>query len=72
MKILLFVGALIIIGLIITGAITLQRSGDETITIQINKGRVKQDAAKALEKGREVILEAESAFRPSQPEPIKN
>lgn len=72
MKILLFIGALIIIGLIITGAITLGRSGDDTITIQIDKGRVKQNAAAALERGKEVIHEAESAFRPSKREPVKN
>ncbi len=63
MKFLLFLAALAIIGLIITGAITLGRTDDQTITIQINKGRVKEDAAAALQKGKEVIGGAESTLR---------
>ena len=63
MKILFFLAALAIIGLIITGAIRLGRSDDQTITIQINKGRVKQDAAAAFEKGKEVFGGAESRLR---------
>ncbi len=65
MRILIFLGVLAIIGLIVTGAITLQRSNDNTITIQIDKGRVKQDAATVLEKGKEVIQDARSALRDS-------
>lgn len=63
MKFLFFLAALAVIALIITGAITLQRSPDQTITIQIDKTRVKQDAATALEKGKEVFQGAESALR---------
>jgi hypothetical protein len=63
MKILFLLAALIIIGLVVTGAITLGRSGDQTITIQIDKGRVKQDAAAAINKGKQVIKGAESALR---------
>jgi hypothetical protein len=63
MKILFFLAALAIIGLIITGAITLGHNDDQTITIQINKGRVKQDAAAAIEKGKEVLGGAETRLR---------
>jgi hypothetical protein len=63
MKILFFLAALAIVGLIITGAITLGRTDDQSITIQINKSRVKQDAAAALQKGKEVIGGAESNLR---------
>jgi hypothetical protein len=62
MKILFFLAAVAIIGLVITGAITLQRGDDQKITIQIDRGRVKQEAATALEKGKEVLEEAESAL----------
>ncbi len=63
MRLLLFLGLLAIVGLIVTGAITLQRADDSTITIQIDKGRVKQDAAVVVEKGKEVLQEARSAVR---------
>jgi hypothetical protein len=72
MKILFFVAALIIIGLVVTGAITLSRSADQTITIQIDKGRVKQDAAAALEKGKQVIEGAQSAIREAARDTDKN
>ena len=63
MKFLFFLAALAIIGLIIPGAITLGRNDDQTITIQINKGRVKQDAAAVFEKGKQVFTGAESPVR---------
>ncbi len=63
MRILVFLGVLAIIGLIVTGAITLQRSNDNTITIQIDKSRVKQDAAIVVGKGKEVIQDARTALR---------
>jgi Flp pilus assembly protein TadB len=63
MRILIFLGVLAIIGLIVTGAITMQRSNDNTITIQIDKSRVKQDAETVVEKGKEVIQDARSALR---------
>lgn len=63
MRLLLFLGVLAVIGLIVTGAITLQRSDDNTITIQIDKDRVKEDAAGVVEKGKEVIGDAKAALR---------
>jgi hypothetical protein len=72
MRILFFLAAVAIVGLIITGAITLQRTDDQKITIQIDRGRVKQDAAAALEKGKDVLEGAESAFRRSPPNTSTN
>ncbi|MEX0677864.1 MAG: hypothetical protein WD063_12355 [Pirellulales bacterium] len=63
MRFLLFLAALVLVGLIITGAITLGRSDDQTITIQINEGRVKKDAAAAIKKGKEVLGGAQSRLR---------
>jgi len=63
MRILFVLGVLAVIGLIVTGAITLQRKDDNTITIQIDKDRVKEDARSVIKKGKEVIQDAESAFR---------
>jgi hypothetical protein len=56
-----FLAALAIIALIITGAIQLQRT-DDTITIQINKDRVRQDAKTALDRGRDVLRKAEKSL----------
>jgi hypothetical protein len=63
MRFLLFLAALAIVALIVTGAITLGRSDDQKITIQIDKNRVKQDAAAVIEKGREVLRSGESRLR---------
>jgi hypothetical protein len=63
MKFLCFLAALAIIGLIITGAITLGRTDDQNITIEINRGRVREDAAAAIRKGKEVLGGAESKVR---------
>jgi hypothetical protein len=54
------------VGLIITGAITLQRSDDNKITIQIDKGKVKQEAAEVLEKGKDVLQGVREAARDRQ------
>ena len=62
MRILFFLAALAIAGLVVTGAIRMQKSGD-TISIQINKKQVKEDAARVLEEGREVLEDAHSALR---------
>jgi hypothetical protein len=63
MRVLLFLGVVAIIGLIITGAITLQRTDDNKITIQIDKTKVKQEAVEVIEKGREVISGVREASR---------
>lgn len=63
MRVLLFLGVIAIVGLIITGAITLQRSDDNKITIQIDRTKVKQEAAEVIEKGREVFNGVREASR---------
>ncbi len=61
MRAVFFLGALAIIGLIVTGAIQLQRT-DDTITIEINKSRVAQDAKAVVNKGRTVLHKAEATL----------
>lgn len=65
MRILFFLGVLAIVGLVVTGAIKLQSSADNTISIQIDKDRVKEDAKIVVRKGKEVIREASEALRDS-------
>ncbi len=65
MRILFFLGVLAIVGLVVTGAIKLQSSSDNTISIQIDKDRVKEDARIVVRKGKEVIREASEALRDS-------
>jgi hypothetical protein len=63
MRLLLILGVIAVIGLVVTGAITLQRSDDNKITIQIDKGKVKEEAETVMEKGKEVLQGAGSALR---------
>jgi hypothetical protein len=64
MKTLVFLAALAVVGLVVTGAIKLQKSSDNTVTIQIDENRVTDDAHRAVEEGREVLQQAESALQP--------
>jgi hypothetical protein len=60
MRRLLFVAfALAVVGLIVTGAIQLNRTND-SITIEINKKRVAEDARKVLKRGKDVLRKAEA------------
>jgi hypothetical protein len=61
MRAVFFLGVLAIIGLIITGAIQLQRT-DDTITIEIHKSRVAQDAKTVVNKGKTVLRKAEASL----------
>jgi hypothetical protein len=62
MRRLLFVAfALAIVGLIVTGAIQLQRT-DDSITIEINKKRVAEDARKVIKRGKDVLRKAEASI----------
>lgn len=63
MRLVFFLAALAIVGLIVTGAITLTRNENQNITITIDKTRVKEDAAAAIRKGKEVFGGAESELR---------
>lgn len=56
-----FLAALAVVGLIITGAIRLQRS-DSSITIEIDKGRVAKDARAVLDQGKKALREAEASL----------
>jgi hypothetical protein len=62
MKTLIFLGALAVVGLVVTGAIKLQKSSDNTLSIQIDENRVKQDAGRVVEEGKHVFQEAESSL----------
>jgi hypothetical protein len=62
MKTLVFLAALAVVGLVVTGAIKLQKSSDNTLSIQIDEGRVRQDASRVVEEGKHVFQEAESTL----------
>jgi hypothetical protein len=61
MKALFFLVALAVVGLIITGAIRLQRT-DNTITIEIDKGRVAEDARQVVKRGKQALHKAEATL----------
>ena len=61
-RLLFFLGALAIGGLIVTGAIKLQKT-DSSITIQIDRQAVREDARRLVEEGKEILEDAESAVR---------
>ncbi len=61
MRTLFFLAALAVVGLVITGAIKLQKS-DNTISIEIDRQRTEQEAERVVDEGRQVLQEAESAI----------
>jgi hypothetical protein len=64
MRTLVFLGILAIIGLVVTGAIKMQKSpNDNTISIQIDKQRVSEDAQRVVDDGKELLQEAETAVQ---------
>jgi hypothetical protein len=65
MRILIFLAALAVVGLVVTGAIKLQKTDQNTITIQIDKQQVKDDAARVVKRGKAVFEEAENVIRQS-------
>ena len=72
MKLFMFLGVLAVIGLVVTGAITLQKSSDNKITIQIDRAKVREDAQRVVEEGRHVLDEAGSAFRQTGDDKSRN
>jgi hypothetical protein len=62
MKVLFFLAALAVVGLVVTGAIHFQKSGN-TISIQIDKDRVEEDAQKAIGESEQVLHEAEARLQ---------
>ena len=64
MRLIIFLGVLAVIGLVVTGAIKLQKAPDaNTISIQIDKQAVCADAERVVEEGRHVLQEAEAAVQ---------
>jgi len=59
MRILFFLLVLAGIGLVVTGAVKLQRSGDN-VSIEIDKKRVAEDAREVVNEGRELLESARS------------
>ncbi len=66
MRLLLILAVVAVIGLVVTGAITLQRSEDNKITIQIDKSKVREEASEVIEKSKEVIQGVREASRQRQ------
>jgi hypothetical protein len=66
MKTLVFLAALAVVGLVVTGAIKLQKTSDNNLTIQVDENRVADDAHRAVDEGREILHQAESALQSSQ------
>jgi hypothetical protein len=60
-KLVFLLCAAAVVGLIVTGAIRLQRT-DDTITIQIDKERVATDARKVIDRGKAVLRKAEATI----------
>ena len=60
----MFLAAVAVIGLIVTGAIKFQKS-DSTISIQIDRARVREEAKIVVDKSKEVLREAGSALKES-------
>jgi len=64
MRIVFFLGALAIVGLVISGAITLQKT-DGKIQIEIDKKEVVEDTQKFLDEGKEIFQNAETKMNDS-------
>jgi hypothetical protein len=62
MRTLFFLGALAVVGLVVTGAIKMQKSNNGKVTIEIDKERVADDADRLLDEGRELLREADAAL----------
>jgi hypothetical protein len=64
MKIFMFLAALAVVGLVVTGAIKFQKS-DSSISIQIDRAKVSQEAEMVVDKSEDVLREAGSAWKES-------
>ena len=63
MKALIFLGALAIVGLVVTGAIKLQKTSDHTLSIQVDKDIVKQDAQRVAAEGKYLLNKAQTELQ---------
>ena len=62
MRLFFFLAALAVAGLVVTGAIKLQKSSDNKVSIEIDKQKVRDDAEEVVEKGQDLLHEAETAL----------
>jgi hypothetical protein len=60
MRLLIFLSALAVVGLVVTGAIHLQKTSDHTYMIEIDKNRVQEDAERVIEKSEALLHQAEA------------
>jgi hypothetical protein len=65
MKFLMLLAALAVVGLVVTGAIKFQKS-DSSISIQIDRAKVRQEAEMVVDKSKDVLREAGSALKESR------
>jgi hypothetical protein len=72
MKTLVFLAALAIVGLIVTGAIHMQKTNDNTLTIQVDKDRVEQDAERVVQEGANLLHQAEADLSSGTQTPSRN
>jgi uncharacterized protein YoxC len=72
MKALVFLAALAVVGLVVTGAIHLQKTNDNTYDIQVDKARVEQDAERVVSEGQDLLHKAEAELQSSAPGPSRN
>lgn len=64
MRFFMFLAALAVVGLIVTGAIKFQKT-DTSISIQIDRAKVREEAKIVVDKSKEVLREAGSALKES-------
>jgi len=62
MRLLMFLAALAVVGLIITGAIKFQKT-ESSISIQIDRARVREEAKIVVDKSKAVLRGAGSALK---------
>jgi hypothetical protein len=72
MKALIFLAALAIVGLVVTGAIHLQKTSDNTFDIQVDKARVEQDAERVVSEGQALLHKAEADLQSGTQSPSRN
>jgi hypothetical protein len=72
MKVLVFLAALAIVGLVVTGAIHLQKTNDNTLDIQVDKARVEQDAERVVDEGKALFHKAEADLQSNSQSPSRN
>jgi hypothetical protein len=63
MRLFLFLAVFAVVGLVVTGAIKMQKSRDNgKISIEVDKEKVRDDAQIVIDKGQELLHDAETAL----------